>query len=93
MKTEKKKNSISLKRKRKLFKNSCKKRKTIFHIIYSPKNTTQFLIKYHNTFRNNFFDDENFIPFGSMINSFDLQSENSTCDEDEEKNSFVVEYE
>ena len=88
MKNLKKKDSIASKRRRRIFKNSLRKKRMMFGIIYSPKNTTQFLIKYHNTFRNNFYDDEDFIPFGSMINSFDLQSENSTCDEDEEKNSF-----
>ena len=30
-------------------------------------------------------EEEDFIPFGSMIDVFDLQSENSTTDEEDEK--------
>ena len=89
MKNLKKKDSIASKRRRRIFKNSLRKKRMMFGIIYSPKNTTQFLIKYHNNFRNNCFDDEDFIPFGSMINGYDSQSQNSTFDEeDEEKNLF-----
>ena len=80
MKILKKNSSISLKRKRKL-RNRMKK--IICHIKYSPKNTSQFLIKNHIKCKE--LEEEDFIPFGSMIDVFDLQSENSTTDEEDEK--------
>ena len=80
----KKKSSIPLNRKRRHFKNSLRMKKMIYNIIYSPKNTSQFLIKNHINNKNNDLDEEDLIPSGSMINVFDLHSENSTTDEDEE---------
>ena len=80
MKISKKNSSISLKRKRKL-RNRMKK--IICHIKYSPKNTSQFLIKNHIKCKE--LEEEDFIPFGSMIDFFDFESENSTTDEEEEK--------
>ena len=79
MKISKKNSSISLKRKRKLR----NRMKSICHIKYSPKNTSQFLIKNHIKCKE--LEEEDFIPFGSMIDVFDLQSENSTTDEEDEK--------
>ena len=80
----KKKSSIPLNRKRRHFKNSLRMKKKIYNIKYSPKNTSQFLIKNHINNKNNDLDEEDLIPSGSMINVFDLHSENSTTDEDEE---------
>lgn len=80
----KKKSSIPLNRKRRHFKNSLRMKKMIYNIKYSPKNTSQFLIKNHINNKNNDLDEEDLIPSGSMINVFDLHSENSTTDEDEE---------
>ena len=79
MKILKKNSSISLKRKRKLR----NRMKRICHIKYSPKNTSQFLIKNHIKCKE--LEEEDFIPFGSMIDFFDFESENSTTDEEEEK--------
>ena len=79
MKILKKNSSISLKRKRKLR----NRMKRICHIKYSPKNTSQFLIKNHINCKE--LEEEDFIPFGSMIDFFDFESENSTADEEEEK--------
>ena len=84
MKVLKKKSSIASNRKRRHFKNSLRMKKMNYNIKYSPKNTSQFLIKNHINNKNNDLDEEDLIPSGSMINVFDLHSENSTTDEDEE---------
>jgi hypothetical protein len=80
MKTLKKKSSNALKRKR-ILRNRMKR--IIKNIKNSPKNTSQFLIKNHINCKE--LEEEDFIPFGSMIDVFDLQSENSTTDEEDEK--------
>ena len=87
MKFLKEKNSICSNRKRRNFKNSLRRKKMICH-INSPKNTSQFLIKNYMNNINNDSEEEDFIPFGSMLNVFDFNSENSTTDEEEEKNYF-----
>lgn len=83
MKTLIKTISLSYNKKRKYFKKSLRKKRVIYNIKYSPKNTSQFLIKYH--INENELDYEDFIPFGSMINMIDFNSENSTTDDEQEK--------
>ena len=80
MKTLIKTISLSYNKKRKYFKKSLRKKRVIYNIKYSPKNTSQFLIKYH--INENELDYEDFIPFGSMINLIDFNSENSTTDDE-----------
>ena len=87
-KTLKKRNCIALNiknKKRRIFKNSLRKKKKIYNIKYSPKNRSQFLIKNYINNIHNDLDEDDFIPFGSMIDSYDLFSEKSTIDEEEEK--------
>ena len=80
MKTLIKTISLSYNKKRKYFKKSLRKKRVIYNIKYSPKNTSQFLIKYQ--INENELDYEDFIPFGSMINMIDFNSENSTTDDE-----------
>ena len=80
MKTLIKTISLSYNKKRKYFKKSLRKKRVIYNIKYSPKNTSQFLIKYH--INENELEYEDFIPFGSMINMIDFNSENSTTDDE-----------
>ena len=92
MKSLKKKDSIPSNRKRRLLQKFLRKKRRIYNIIYSPKNTSQYLIKVHKHFKNNDIDEEDYIPYNSMnncfniLNCFNIQSENSTCDEEEENN-------
>ena len=64
-------------------KKNLRKKKFSSNIKYTPKNTSQFLIKNSSSF--DLYEEEELIPFGSMLNEFDLNSENSTMDEDDEK--------
>ena len=67
--------------KKHLKRKNLRKKKFTCHIKYAPKNTSQFLIKNNSSF--GLSEEEELIPFGSMLNEFDL---NSTIDEEEEKN-------
>ena len=69
--------------KKHLRRKNLRKKKFTCHIKYAPKNTSQFLIKNHSSF--GLSEEEELIPFGSMLDEFDLNSENSTMDEEEEK--------
>lgn len=80
MKTLKKKSSNPSNRKRKLFRNSLRKNRIIYYINYSPRNTSQFLIKNHINYKDS--EEEDYFPFDSIFDIFDLQSENSTTDEE-----------
>ena len=72
--------SLSYNKKRIYFKKSLRKKRVIYNIKYSPKNTSQFLIKYHINEKE--LEYEDFIPFGSMTNMIDFNSENSTGDDE-----------